>query len=62
MINVPLLRFQQFFGPLTMLLVQGYSEAAVFYIDLTTFWKVRNFGNNLAMIVMAFFEYVQNLI
>ena len=45
-----------------MLLVQGYSEAVVFYIDLTTFWKVRNFGNNLAMIVMAFFEYVQNLI
>ena len=31
MINVLLFRFQQFLGPSTMLLVQGYSEAILFW-------------------------------
>ena len=55
MLNVPSFRFQQCLGPFTMLLVQGYSAAVLFYIYLTTFLEVRNFGNTLAMSAIFFF-------
>ena len=45
MVKVLSFRFQQCFGPFTMLLVEGSSERDFLDIYLTTFFGVRKFKN-----------------
>ena len=52
MVKVLSFRFQQCFGPFTMLLVEGSSERDFLEIYLTTFFGVRKFKNTSPMRVM----------
>ena len=56
MVKVLSFRFQQCFGPFTMLLVEGSSERDFLDIYLTTFFGVRKFKNTSAMRVIFFLE------
>ena len=49
MIKVLSCRLQQCLGLFTMLHVKGYSEMGFLDINVTTFFRVRNFGNSSAM-------------
>ena len=56
MVKVLSFRFQQCFGPFTMLLVEGSSERDFLDIYLTTFFGVRKFKNTSAMRVILFLK------
>ena len=56
MVKVLSFRFQQCFGPFTMLLVEGSSERDFLDIYLTTFFGVRKFKNTSAMRVIFLFK------
>ena len=60
MVKVLPFSFEQCFGPLTMLLVEGSSETGFFGIDLTTLLGVSNFKNTLSIRVTFFSENVPN--
>ena len=55
MVNVLSLRFQQRFGPFTMLLLKGSSEQQFLENYLTRFFGVRKLKNTSAMKVTFFF-------
>ena len=56
MVNVLSFRFQQCFGPFTMLLFEGSSETSFLDIYLTTSFGVHKFKNTSAVKVIVFLK------